>query len=189
MRRARLPLTLALALAAGVAGAGRAARAADVEGHIDTGLVMGFNVGQLKAPYMIGGDVSTWWSPRADLQVGLQTGIGITYAPYGDGTDGPAPIGKVGDDGVTLLPRALFGARIPLWHATTLGAFVGSTFIVAPDMGAYSAMPYPTASIALDSKFGPPGRFGLRASLSYIQFIYGDTSRVILSPALAFSWR
>jgi len=48
-------------------------------------------------------------------------------------------------------------------------------------------IPYPTASVALESRFGANGRYGVRAAFSYMHFWFKAGDALMIS-TLAFTW-
>ena len=139
-----------------------------------------------------GGDITTWWSPAAHLDLGLETGAAVTLLPYGS-NDGEPILGKRGVDSqgvkrdVTFLPRVMLGTRAFVLPGVWAGLFVGHTQIVSGELGRFSVIPYPTVSVAVEARFGANGRYGVRAAFSYMHFWFNEGDALMTS-TLAFTW-
>ncbi len=81
----------------------------------------------------------------------------------------------------------MFGARLFALPNTSVGAFVGASWLVAGVLGEHSVLPYPTAGAAIETKFGPGARYGVRVAVNYVHFWTG-TGKKFVMPTLAFTW-
>jgi hypothetical protein len=183
----------ALTLAAALWGAGRGAHAARVEGHFEPGALIGQGLPLISVRPTLGGDVTTWWSPGQHLDLGLESGIAVTSLPYGN-NDGEPVLGKRGgynpsylNESVTLMPRMMFGSRAFLLARTWVGAFVGSSWLASSELGRFSLIPYPTGSLAIETRFGADGRYGVRAAFSYMR-LWVSSGDALMTSTLAFTW-
>jgi hypothetical protein len=173
-------------------GASWRARGAAVERHLEPGVLVGRGFPEIGALPTFGGDITCWWSPTAHLDLGLEIGGAVTLLPYGN-TDGEPVVGRRGGDSqtlnrdVTFLPRVMFGTRAFLSPGVWAGLFMGHTQIASGELGAFSVIPYPTASVALESRFGANGRYGVRAAFSYMHFWFKAGDALMIS-TLAFTW-
>jgi len=180
----------ALALALTLAAAARDARAGQRVGHLEPGLIVARGFEAIDVKPTVGGDVTTWWSLSRHFDLGLETGLAFTEFPYSS-SDGEPVLGKPGVDGplrdsLTLLPRMMFGPRVRLPAATSIGLSLGATHIVGA-LGEFSVIPYPTGSVAVEKRFGDEGHFGVRAAFSYMHFWFGD-AKAFMTSTLAFAW-
>jgi hypothetical protein len=185
-RRPLLALTLALVAWCGA----RTARAAQVEGHLEPGAIVASGFGEIDKRPTLGGDVTVWWRLHRRLDIGHQTGMAVTSLPYG-GFDGEPYIGERGSppdlrESATFLPRTMFGARLFALSNTSLGAFVGASWLMAGVLGERSVLPYPTAGAAIETKFGPGARYGVRVAVNYVYF--WTNGKTFVMPTLAFTW-
>jgi len=194
--RQRWLLPLAGLVLAGIAP-GRASRAAahEVEFSVEGGALIGDGIPEMRPRPTVRGDVDIWWAPHPRFNLGLATGLGVTVLPYGC-TDVIPAIGERGHAGCgdglyedfTYMPRVMLRLRLLLGAGISVGAFFGSTFIMSHDVNDYWAFPYPVAGLFAETRFGATGRFGLRASVGYIDIAYRD-SRGFWAPTLAFLWK
>jgi len=186
-RRQLLALTLALVAWCGA----RTARAAQVEGHLEPGAIVASGFEEIDKRPTLGGDVTVWWRLHRRFDIGHQTGMAVTSLPYGS-YDGEPYIGRRGypDDlreSVTWVPRTMFGARLFALPNASVGTFVGASWLVAGVLGEHSVLPYPTAGAAIETKFGPGARYGVRVAVNYVHFWTG-TGKNFVMPTFAFTW-
>jgi hypothetical protein len=177
--------TVVLAAATGTA-AGGAAWAA--EGHVDVGELIADGFTSFDSRLTLGGDVTAVWSPHRYLGLALETGVAAARLPYGQ-SDEPAKLGNSDNivESFTLLPRLMFGPRFVPTPNISLGVSVGSTWLWSSAGSDLAFIPYPTASVALQIKFGPGARYGVRAAFSYMHLWFGH-DRAVLAPTVAFTW-
>jgi hypothetical protein len=191
MNARRRLAALTLAAAAWVAARdARDARAAQVVGHVEPGVIIPRGFPALGVRPTAGGDVTVWWSPSARFDLGLESGIAATVFRYSN-PDGEPFLGEYVDrssllEDFTLLPRVMFGARLHLTAATSIAASVGLSHIWAVGFGEYVLIPFPTAAVAAETRFGAGGRYGLRAAFSTLT--YDFDGRALMSATLAFAW-
>ena len=151
----------ALALALTLAAAARDARAGQRVGHLEPGLIVARGFEAIDVKPTVGGDVTTWWSLSRHFDLGLETGLAFTEFPYSS-SDGEPVLGKPGVDGplrdsLTLLPRMMFGPRVRLPAATSIGLSLGATHIVGA-LGEFSVIPYRRAASPSRSGSATPRR-------------------------------
>jgi hypothetical protein len=191
MSRSRHLATLTLSLAIGAAA--RDARAGSVDRHVELGVVIAKGIRSFSARPTLGADLTKVWSPADRLELGFEAGCAATSLPYGR-SDGPAMITYISntEESLTLLPRLMFGPRFVPASNVWLGVSVGASWLWSGASSEFAIVPYPTATAAIETWFGPDERFGLRAAFSYMHYWFGngdDLSRnALLAPSLAFAW-
>jgi hypothetical protein len=182
------PVLVALTLAVGTSAAGHVADAAQVEAHMETGMLVpeGFSSFGMRPTF--GGDVTRVWSPLCSLGLGLEAGIDGTMLPYAQ-SDEPAKLGGMDNltEGITVRPRLMFGPRFVPAPTASLGVSVGSTWLWYRAGSALAIIPYPTVSAALQLKPGAGGRYGVRLAVSYM-YIWASHDKALLGITLAFTW-
>jgi|KBSSwiStaDraftv2_1062776.scaffolds.fasta_scaffold744110_1 hypothetical protein len=77
-------------------------------------------------------------------------------------------------ESLTLLPRVLLGSRVRLPGDTSIALLAGTTQIVSGAMGGHSIFPFPTGAVEIETRFGSHARYGVRAGVRYMRWIYGD---------------
>jgi hypothetical protein len=183
----RRPLAV-LSLAVAIGGPSPNARAAQVEGHVETGVLVPEGFSSFAMRPTLGGDVTKVWSPLRYLGLGLEAGIDGTSLPYAQ-SDEPAKLGGMDNltEGVTLRPRLMFGPRFVPAPAASVAVSVGSTWLWYRAGANLAIIPYPTVSGALQLKLGPDGRYGVRVGASYMHVWFGH-DKALLGTTLAFVW-
>jgi hypothetical protein len=189
----RRVVILTLGLAVAVAAVARDARADDIDRHIAAGVLLPKGIRTFSARPTLGGDLTKVWSPADHLELGFEAGVAVTSLPYGR-SDGPGMItyNDNHSDSLTLLPRLMFGPRFVPTSNVCLGVSVGTTWLWSGASTELAFVPFPTASVAVETWFGPDARFGLRASFSYMHYWFGNGNdalrNALLAPSLAFAW-
>jgi hypothetical protein len=179
----------ALTLAAAAWGAARDARAVVVEGHMEPGALIARGFTEIDKKPTFGADVNVWWSPLRHLDIGLETGGSITMLPFGQFYE-EASLGERGSsdalrESPVLLPRAMFGARVVPLSGISVGAFAGASWLVSGPAAEFAFVPHPSAGVAVQAKFGPGKRYGVRAAVNYIRLSWGGE---FVMPTIAFTW-
>jgi hypothetical protein len=172
-------------------GAASEARAAECVRHVEPGVLIGKNYPGFELRPALGGDVTTWWAPLDRIRIGLETGVAITRLPYNTDAEGLGKLGtsSVGNsENITLLPRLMVGPRVLLLRALSLGGSVGSTWMWAGPVSEFVVIPYPTASAAIETRFGAQGRYGIRVAASYA-YDWRGHGKAIIASTIAFSWQ
>jgi hypothetical protein len=178
-------------LTVAVGSTGREARAAEFVRHVEPGVLIGKNYPGFELRPALGGDVTTWWAPLDRVGIGLETGVAITRLPYNTDAEGLGMLGtsNVGNsENITLLPRLMVGPRVALLPGLSLGGSVGSTWIWAGPVSEFVVIPYPTASAAIETRFGAQGRYGVRIAASYT-YDWRGHGKAIIASTIAFSWQ
>lgn len=178
-------------LAVAVWGTAHEARAAEFVRHVEAGVLIGKNYSRFELRPALGGDITTWWAPLDRIGVGLETGVAITRLPYNTDGEGVGMLGTgfVGNsENITLLPRLLVGPRVLLPRGLSLGGSVGSTWLWASPVSEFGVIPYPTASAAIETRFGAQGRYGIRIAASYL-YDWRGHGKAIIASTIAFSWQ
>jgi hypothetical protein len=181
-----------LTVAISIAAAARDAGAGGADRHLGMGVLLPKGIRSFSARPTLSGDLTKVWSPADRLELGLEAGLAATSLPYGR-SDGPGLITDLDNrhDSLTLLPRVMFGPRIVAASNVCLGMSLGATWLWSASTD-LAIVPYPTASASIETWFGPDGRFGLRASFSYMHYWFANGNdamrNALLAPSLAFSW-
>lgn len=178
----------ALTMAVAAVGAAPDAGAAQVEGHFETGVLVPEGFSSFDMRPTVGGDVTKVWSPVRHLGLGLEVGIDGTELPL-SGTDGPAKLGGMDflTESIVLQPRLMFGPRFVPSPLASLGVSGGSTWLWSQAGSGLAIVPYPTVSGAMQFKFGPGSRYGVRVAVSYTH-LWFTHDKALLGTTLAFTW-
>jgi hypothetical protein len=183
--------TLTLVLAAAVVMGD--ARARSVDWHVGVGVLLPKGIRSFSVRPTLGADLTKVWSPARRLDLGFEAGVAATSLPYGR-SDGPGMIRYLDNtqESFTLLPHLLFGPRFVAASDVWLGVSIGPTWLWSGPSEGYVIVPFPTASAAIETWFGPDKHFGLRAAFSYMHYWFGNGNDVmrnaLLAPSISFAW-